>query len=383
MACLAHSALHRVRARWAVVAAAGAALVAVGVLPSPTAAAAPSGLRAGDVGSGAPGGVGAPSGISRLSDGWTTPWGISFLPDGRSALVTERNTGAVWKSALDGSRKRVGTVPHSVWSLQTQDKGGLLGVAVSPTWNGTTDKAVFFMETTATDNRVVRMDFDGTSLSDYTPLLTGIVRDTQHNGGNIAFGPDGYLYVTTGDAFQGQLAQDKESLNGKILRITKNGAAAPGNPFGTRVYSYGHRNPQGLAWDERGRLWETEIGHTTWDELNLITPGANYGWPICEGTCSAEGTTNPKKVWRPGEGGVPAQIAVVDDVIYASTLRGRRLWRLPIDGTGKNVGAATSYYDGAYGRLRALVKVPGADELWLGTSDRGTEKDLLLKVTVK
>ncbi|MFF3850647.1 PQQ-dependent sugar dehydrogenase [Streptomyces sp. NPDC002328] len=381
MAGLSQSALHRVRARWAM-AAAGAALVAAGLLPA-SAAAAHSAPRTADRGAGLLDGAGAPSGVSRLSERWTTPWGISFLPDGKSALVTERNTGEVWRSALDGSRKHVGTVPHSVWSLETQDKGGLLGVAVSPTWNGVTDRAVFFMETTAADNRVVRMDFDGTSLSGYAPILTGIVRDTQHNGGNIAFGPDGHLYVTTGDAFQGKLAQDKESLNGKILRITKSGAAAPGNPFGTRVYSYGHRNPQGLAWDSRGRLWETEIGHTTWDELNLVTPGANYGWPMCEGACSVEGTTNPKKVWKPGEGGVPAQIAVVDDVIYASTLRGRRLWRLPIDAAGQNVGTAKSYYDGEYGRLRALVKVPGADELWLGTSDRGAEKDLLLKITVK
>ncbi|MFF8970331.1 PQQ-dependent sugar dehydrogenase [Streptomyces sp. NPDC014995] len=379
------SALHRFRPVPAAIAAVTAAVTAVataGVLAAWPAAAVPSAPRAGDPRSDTRE-HGAPSGIGTLSDGWTTPWGISFLPDGDAALVTERNTGEVWRAALDGSKRRVGTVPNSVWSLETQDKGGLLGVAVSPTWNGTTDRAVFFMETTATDNRVVRMNFDGTSLSDYTPVLTGIRRDTQLNGGNVAFGPDGYLYVTTGDARLPQLAQDRNSLNGKILRITRTGDPAPGNPFGTHVYSYGHRNPQGLAWDRDGKLWETEIGATTFDELNLIEPGANYGWPTCEGPCSKAGMTNPKRVWKPGEGGVPAQIAIVDDVIYASTLRGRRLWVLPIDSTGRGVAAATSYYDRDHGRLRALVKVPGADELWLGTSDRGTDKDLILKVTLK
>ncbi|CAM5716245.1 hypothetical protein SCANM63S_00801 [Streptomyces canarius] len=130
-------------------------------------------------------------------------------------------------------------------------------------------------------------------------------------------------------------------------------------------------------------MWSTEIGLETWDELNLVKPGRNYGWPTCEGSCRAAGMTNPKMVWDPNKGGVPAQIAIVNNVIYASTLSGRRLWRVPIDSTGQDVGRATAYYNGAYGRLRALVKVPGADQLWLGTSDRGRDKDLLLKVTIK
>ena len=382
MSRLAHSALHRFRPGMATVTAV-AAVMAAGVLQSPAAASAPSVPRAQDGGIGAAADGGAPAGISRLSEKLTTPWGIAFLPGRQAALVTERDTAVVWKVGLDGSKKKAGTVPEAVWSHATQDKGGLLGVAASPTWNGTTDRAVFFMETTTKDNRVVRMNFDGTSLSGYTPILTGIVRDTQHNGGKIAFGPDGYLYVTTGDAQQARLAQDKHSLNGKILRITKTGAAAPGNPFGNRVYSYGHRNPQGLAWDRAGRLWETEIGLDTWDELNLVKPGRNYGWPTCEGSCSTAGMTNPKMVWKPDEGGVPAQIAVVRNVLYATTLSGHRLWRIPIDSSGEDVGKATAYYNGAYGRLRALVKVPGADRLWLGTSDRGTAKDLLLEVTIK
>ncbi|CAM5660098.1 PQQ-dependent sugar dehydrogenase OS=Streptomyces alboniger OX=132473 GN=CP975_30545 PE=4 SV=1 [Streptomyces alboniger] len=190
------------------------------------------------------------------------------------------------------------------------------------------------------------MHFNGSSLSDYKVVLGGITRGGDHNGGNIAFGPDGYLYVSVGDALKRNLAQDKNSLNGKILRITKSGAAAPGNPFGNRIYSLGHRNAQGLAWDTRGRLWETEIGENTWDELNLVEPGRNYGWPTCEGSCSKAGMTNPKKVWNPDQGGVPAQIAIKHDVIYVTTLLGQRLWALPINSTGKAVGTAKSYYSG-------------------------------------
>ncbi len=137
-------------------------------------------------------------------------------------------------------------MPNTVYPSPARrvGSGGLMGVAPSPTWNGTTDQDVFFVHTAASDIRVVRMRFDGTSLSGYTVVLGGITRGGDHNGGKIAFGPDGYLYVAVGDALKRNLAQDKNSLNGKILRITKSGAAAPGNPFGTRVYSFGHRNPQ-------------------------------------------------------------------------------------------------------------------------------------------
>ncbi|MFH8773183.1 PQQ-dependent sugar dehydrogenase [Streptomyces sp. NPDC017958] len=358
-------------------------MAAAALLQSPVAAA-QSAPRGGDAWHGASQEGGGPSGISTLADKLTNPWGISFLPKTKNALVTERYTSAVWLVKSDGSKKKVGTVPNTVRPDPdpAMADGGLLGVAPSPTWNGTTDKDVFFVHTVADGTRVVKMRFDGTSLSGYTVVLSGIKRGGDHNGGTIAFGPDGYLYVTTGDAHHSSLAQDKNSLNGKILRITKSGAAAPGNPFGNRVYSYGLRNPEGLAWDARGRLWAADIGHTKWDELNLLSKGGNYGWPTCEGPCSTAGTTNPKMVWKPEDGGVPAQLAIVDNAIYVTTLLGKRLWRLPIDASGVGIGPATSYYNGAYGRLRALAKVPGADRLWLGTSGNGTGKDRILKVTI-
>lgn len=306
---------------------------------------------------------GVPSSVATLSTGWTIPWGTSWLPDGQSALVTERDDFRVQKVTKAGAKTQVGTVPNAV---TTNGEGGLLGVAVDPKWE--TNHRVYFMHTASEGNRVVRMTYDGTKLSDYTVLLQGIKKNRYHNGGRLAFGPDGYLYVSTGEAQTPDLAQDKNSLNGKILRMTTDGKAAPGNPFGNYVYSYGHRNPQGLAFDRNGRLWEAEFGNSSKDELNLIKPGANYGWPTCEGTCNVSGMTNPKATWNVSEAS-PSGIAIVRNVVYMASLRGERLWRIPINGDNESVGTPTAYYVGTYGRLRTVTKVPGADQLWLSTTN--------------
>ncbi|MFI1027011.1 PQQ-dependent sugar dehydrogenase [Streptomyces sp. NPDC020951] len=306
---------------------------------------------------------GVPSSIATVSSGWTIPWGAHWMPDGLSALVTERDDFRVWKVTKDGTKTQVGTVPNAV---TTDGEGGLMGVAVDPQWAA--NHYVYFMHTASEGNRVVRMTYNGTSLTGYTVLLQGIKKNRYHNGGRLAFGPDGYLYVSTGEAQTPDLAQDKNSLNGKILRMTTDGRAAPGNPFGNYVYSYGHRNPQGLAFDRNGRLWEAEFGNSSKDELNLIKPGGNYGWPTCEGTCDVSGMTNPKKTWNVSEAS-PSAIAIVRNVVYMASLRGERLWRIPINGDTENVGTATAYYVGTYGRLRTVVKVPGADQLWLSTTN--------------
>jgi glucose/arabinose dehydrogenase len=306
---------------------------------------------------------GVPSSIATVSTGWTIPWGTYWMPDGQSALVTERDDFRVWKVTKDGTKTQVGTVPNAV---TTNGEGGLLGVAVDPKWE--TNHYVYFMHTADEGNRVVRMTYSGSSLTGYTVLLQGIKKNRYHNGGRLAFGPDGYLYVSTGEAQTPDLAQDKNSLNGKILRMTTDGKPAPGNPFGNYVYSLGHRNPQGLAFDRNGRLWEAEFGNSSKDELNLIKPGANYGWPTCEGACDVAGMTNPKKTWNVSEAS-PSGIAIVRNVVYMASLRGERLWRIPINGDTENVGTATAYYVGAYGRLRTVTKVPGVDQLWLSTTN--------------
>ncbi|WP_346156159.1 PQQ-dependent sugar dehydrogenase [Nonomuraea recticatena] len=298
-----------------------------------------------------------------IAGGWDVPWDLSWAPDGSYALVTERDTFRVFKVTPSGAKTQVGTVPNVV---TTDGEGGLMGIDFSPGWNGTTDQEVFFMHTASEGNRVAKMNFNGTSLSGYASVLQGIAKNRYHNGGRLRFGPDGHLYVTTGDAQQTSTAQNLSSLNGKILRITKTGAAAPGNPFGTRVYSYGHRNPQGLAWDSAGRLWSSEFGNATRDELNLIQSGKNYGWPTCEGTCNVSGMTNPKHTWTVSEAS-PSGIAIVNNTVFVATLRGQRLWRVVLN--GENVSSVNSYFTSTYGRLRLVEKVPNASAIWFGSSN--------------
>jgi glucose/arabinose dehydrogenase len=326
------------------------------------------------------GGSSTPSTITTVASGLTIPWGIDWLPDG-NALVGERDSFDVYKVTQSGQKAKVGKVPNVV---TTDGEGGLLGVAVSPTF--ASDKLIFVYHTAAAGNQIVKMTFDGTKLGAPKTILTGIKKNRFHNGGRLKFGPDGFLYATTGDAQQPNLAQDRNSINGKILRMTTDGKAAPGNPFGTVVYSIGHRNPQGLAWDSAGRLWAAEFGNSKFDELNLIEGGKNYGWPTCEGNCSTDGMTNPKRQWSVGEAS-PSGIAIVDGAVYMAALRGQRLWRIPLNGTG--TGSPEAYYVNQYGRLRTVEKIPGKNQFWVTTtnSDNNGGKpdgsDKIFRVEVK
>ncbi|MGW0735642.1 PQQ-dependent sugar dehydrogenase [Streptomyces sp. NPDC002851] len=327
--------------------------------------------------------LGEPTDVTPISTDWTIPWAVAWTPDASAAFVTERDSFGVWRVGPDGGEKtRVGTVPESE---TTGGEGGLMGVAVDPDWANS--PYVYVMHTSSEGNRIARMTYENGQLTDYTPLLKGIKKNKYHNGGRLAFGPDGFLYATAGDAQDPDLAQDKDSLNGKILRLTKEGDPAPGNPFGSHVYSMGHRNPQGLAWDAQGRLWSAELGQNTYDELNLIKPGENYGWPTCEGMCDEPGMTDPKKTWSTAEAS-PSGLAVVDDALYMAAMRGQRLWRIPISADSEEVGVAKAYYQGEYGRLRAATAVPGESALWLTTTnaDAGGGQpdgsDRLLRVTI-
>ncbi|MET7622413.1 PQQ-dependent sugar dehydrogenase [Streptomyces sp. NPDC005408] len=301
-----------------------------------------------------------PGKVKTVSTDWTTPWGLSWLPDG-SAVISERETFKLFKLTQAGVKTLMGTVPGA---YTTGAEDGVMGVAVSPTWDK--DHYIYILHTTAGDNRIARMTYDGSTLGAYTELLIGIKRGPIHNGGRLEFGPDGYLYAAMGDAWGSVNAPDKNSLNGKILRLTVEGKPAPGNPFDNYVYSYGHHNPEGLTWDAEGRLWESEIGPDQHDELNLIEPGKNYGWPTCVGPCATEGMTNPKATW-PVADASPSGLTYADGNLYMAGMRGKRLWRIPVSGT--EVGTPAAYFKDVYGRLRTVEKVPGRDALWLTTTN--------------
>lgn len=318
---------------------------------------------------------GVPGEPTEVVGGLSMPWAIGWLPDGKSALVTERDSFVVSLVTVEGERTELGEVPETE---TTGNEGGLMGVAVSPKWDGTSNTDVFFMHTSSDGNRIAKMAFDGQALSDYAPIVQGIEKNTNHNGGRLAFGPDGFLYATAGDAQNGDSAQDQDSLNGKILRFDTAGQPAPDNPFGTVVYSMGHRNPQGLAWDADGRLWSSELGDGQTDELNLIEAGNNYGWPICEGECNEEGMTNPKATWSTSEAS-PSGLGIVGSTAFMGALRGERLWRIELNGT--EAGEITSHFEGSYGRMRAVNAVPGANAIWITTSNGSGDQILRSEIT--
>ena len=308
--------------------------------------------------------------------GLVSPWGLVQLPDG-SALVSERDTGRIVRIAEDGSQAEAARIDQAA----PDGEGGLLGIAVDPT--GTW---LYAYVTTAEDNRVIRMPLEdlGATRED---IVTGIPKAGIHNGGRIAFGPDGMLYVATGDAGQPELAQDPASLAGKILRIDPEGAVPEGNPItDSPVWSRGHRNVQGLAFDAEGRLWATEFGAKDADELNLIEPGANYGWPAVEGTGGDPAYVNPQAQWSPTSLASPSGLAIVDDVAYVASLRGEVLWQVPL--VGDRAATPIALDLGDLGRLRTVEALPDGS-LWLMTSNtdgRGDPRDaddriLVLKIT--
>ena len=321
-----------------------------------------------------------PTVAGTIATGLDVPWGLAFLPDG-SALVSERDTARIVQVASDGTVTDVGTVP----GVTPTSEGGLLGLAVSPAYE--TDGLVFAYLTTAEDNRVVSMTYADGDLGAPRPLLTGIPRGEVHNGGRLVFGPDGMLYVSTGEIGNGELAQDPDSLGGKILRITPDGDPAPGNPDpDSPVWTLGHRNVQGLAFDAAGGLWASEFGYETWDELNLIEAGQDYGWPAAEGEAGIEGLTDPLAQWRPEEAS-PSGLAYAAGSLWMAGLRGERLWQIPVDG-GEVIGEPQPFFLGDYGRLRTVAAAPD-DSLWLTTSNtdgRGEptpDDDRILRITLR
>ncbi|MEQ6898351.1 PQQ-dependent sugar dehydrogenase [Microbacterium sp. KR10-403] len=294
--------------------------------------------------------------------GLDAPWSLAMLPDG-GALVSQRDDGRILEiSAGDHEVREVGTVPGVV----AQGEGGLNGIAL---WDGDGGTWLYAYHAAADDNRVVRMPLlgqpDAYRLGDAEVVLRGIRKASFHNGGRLAFGPDGMLYVTTGDAGDSAQSQDTSSLGGKILRITPEGEPAPGNPFGNAVYSYGHRNVQGIAWTSDGVMWADEFGQDTWDELNVIVPGGDYGWPVVEGIAHDGRFRDPLLQWHTDQAS-PSGLAAVGDVLYLACLRGERLWRVTTDGDTV-VGDPEALLQGS-GRLRDAATADDGT-LWVLTNN--------------
>lgn len=316
----------------------------------------------------------APSVTGAVATDLQAPWSVVPLSRDR-ALISQRNSGEVLLLAA-GTTTAAGRIDQ----VLAAGEGGLLGLAMA---DPDADQ-VYAYYTAATDNRVVVFDFDGQRLTNERTVLGGIPKGFIHNGGRIAFGPDGYLYVATGEIGEPGLAQDRASLAGKILRITPKGTPAPSNPDPqSPVWSWGHRNVQGLAWDSAGRLWATEFGQDDVDELNLIEAGNNYGWPQCEGPCDEPGTTNPKATWSPTSTSSPSGLAIVDDVAWVAGLRGEALFEIQLDGV--RAGDPFPWFSGDHGRLRDVIAAPDGG-LWVltnntdGRGEPGRDDDQLLAV---
>ena len=303
-------------------------------------------------------------GVSTLATNLEVPWSFAFLPGG-DALVTERDSGRLLRVSPSGGVREVQTLPEG-----GSGEGGLLGVAVSPDYEE--DRYVYAYYTTERDNRVVRFRIG----EEPEPILTGIPVNSYHDGGRIKFGPDGMLYISTGDAGDTENSQDRNSLGGKILRVEPDGSIPPENPFaGSPVYSYGHRNVEGLAWDAEGQLYASEFGQNAWDEVNRIEAGENYGWPEVEGKGGEDlGYVDPVTVWPTSEASPSGAEVMVDGEIpqwegdlFVAALRGERLWHLELNEEGQVTGRE-KLLDGEVGRVRDVARAPDG-ALWVSTSN--------------
>lgn len=291
------------------------------------------------------------------------PWGIAFLPSG-DALVSERDTGRILRVRKRGGYRSVGRVRGVVSNASAGGEGGLLGLALHP--NFRRNRWVYAFMTSRTDNRVVRMRFRRGRLGKKQVVLKGIPKALHHNGGGLAFGPGGHLFISTGDAENASAAQDRGSLAGKVLRVTPRGRVPAGNPFGNRTWSYGHRNPEQITFGPDGRLWASEFGEKNKDELNHIVKGRNYGWPHVEGKDGRGGFRDPLAQWDTDDCS-PSGVAVRRGRAWLGALQGECVYSVVLSGRRK--GRKRRYFAGRFGRIRSVAAAPDGS-LWVTTSNR-------------
>ncbi|WP_026927464.1 PQQ-dependent sugar dehydrogenase [Granulicoccus phenolivorans] len=287
--------------------------------------------------------------------GLTTPWGVRALDQDR-LLVSERDTGQI-KLVQGGAATSVGEVA----GVRANNEAGLLGIELSAD-----QQTLFVYTTTSSDNRVLAYSFNGSAIANPRVLLQGIPSAGIHNGGQLKLGPDGHLYISTGDASQRQQAQNQQSVAGKILRIATDGSIPGDNPFGNAVWSLGHRNVQGLTFAPNGDLWSAEFGEKSADEINLIVRGGNYGWPDVEGNNGQRVPyLAPKKTWEPTATSSPSALAYARGNLWVAALMGHCLFQVPVNGT--ELGEQVIHFQNRYGRIRAVT--PWRDGIVFGSSN--------------
>lgn len=297
--------------------------------------------------------------------GLEVPWALAFAPDGR-LFVTER-TGRI-RVVKDG---RLAPEPVATLPVAAVGEGGLMGLALDPAFATTGHLYACYTASKGGGllNRVVRLTLHDGRAGDERVLLDDIPGASNHDGCRLKFGPDAKLYITAGDAAQPRLAQRLDSLAGKILRLNGDGTVPADNPFpGSPVYSLGHRNPQGLAWDRAGRLFAAEHGPSAHDEVNQILPARNYGWPEVRGAGGDSRYMEPV-IESGSDTWAPSGIAFLGNDLFVAGLRGRRLLRVTFTPDGSRIARLSALLDRAYGRLRDVVVGPDG-ALYVATSNR-------------
>ena len=314
-----------------------------------------------------------------IASGLEAPWSVVFVGD--TPLVSERDSGRLLEISSDGDVREVARLDE----VAATGEAGLHGLAVR-------DDELYAFYAAGDENRIERFDLLGEagslSLGEPETVLDGLPTGSFHNGGRLAFGPDGMLYATLGDTGDRDSAQDRQALSGKILRMSPDGEVPEDNPFDdSLVFTMGHRNPQGIAWDEEGTMYASEFGQDTWDELNVIEAGGNYGWPEVEGIATEGGAgeggsddfTDPVQQWPPSEAS-PSGMAVTDQSIVIAGLRGQRLHEVAFD----DLSTSTQLWAGEHGRLRDVARAPDGSLVVAtnntdGRGEPGPDDDRLLR----
>jgi glucose/arabinose dehydrogenase len=291
------------------------------------------------------------------------PWSFVFAPDGR-LFVTERPG----RLQIVDITRQTSQLALTLDDVFAEGEGGLLGLALDPSFASNGLVYLYYSARTAASravNRVVRYRESGNRLGERVVLLDNIPANVIHDGGRLRFGPDGLLYITAGDAASEQSAQDVASLSGKVLRINPDGTTPRGNPFSSPVYSYGHRNPQGIDWHPAtGDLWESEHGATGNDEINVVDAGINYGWPRIEGSQAMAAMREPITFYNPAVAPSGAsfyrgqRFTQFANNLFVGTLRGTHLLRLRVDPASRRIVGQERLLEGQFGRIRDVGSGP-------------------------